>query len=120
MDEAIRQLRGEARRLAQGKPPSQVRYPEEFRRAAVHLAERGQQHGRSVVGLARAIGVSEPTLTKWLRPPAGAGLRPVAVLAAPPTEDAGAGPRPVLLTRQGLRVEGLDRDTLIAILRALG
>jgi hypothetical protein len=34
MDEAMRQLRAEARRLAQGKPPSQVRYPEGFRRAA--------------------------------------------------------------------------------------
>ena len=69
--------------------------------------------------LARAVGVSEPTLTKWLRPPAGAGLRPVAVLAAPALEGA-AVIRAVLITRQGLRVEGLDRDTLIAVLRALG
>jgi transposase-like protein len=120
MDEAMRQLRAEARRLAQGKPPSQVRYPEEFRRAAVRLAGRGQQHGRSVARLARAIGVSEPAQTKWLRPPAGAGLRPVAVPAALPAEAAAAVPSAVLITRQGLRVEGLDRDTLIAILRALG
>jgi len=26
----------------------------------------------------------------------------------------------VLITRQGFRVEGLDRDTLVAVLRALG
>jgi transposase-like protein len=119
MNEAIQQLRAEARRLAHGKPASQVRYPDEFRRAAVRLAGLGQQHGRSVARLARAIGVSEPTLTKWLRPPAGAGLRPVTVLAAPPTEGAAVSSA-VVITRQGLRVEGLDRDTLIAILRALG
>jgi transposase-like protein len=119
MDEEIRRLRAEVRRLAQGKPPNQVRYPDEFRRAALRLARRGQQHGRSVARLARAIGVSEPTLTKWLRPPAGAGLRPVTVVAAPPLQDAAIS-RAVLVTRQGLRVEGLDRDTLIPVLRALG
>ena len=119
MNEVIGRLRAEARRLAQGKPPSQVRYPDAFRRAAVHLARRDQQHGGSVARLARAIGVSEPTLTKWLRPPAEAVLRPVAVLAAP-SPDGAASIGAVLITRQGLRVEGLDRDTLIAVLRALG
>lgn len=120
MNEAIQQLRVEARRLAQGKPASQVRYPDGFRRTAVRLARLGRKHGRSVGWLARAVGVSEPTLTKWLRPPTGAGLRPVAVLAAPPPESAAVINRAVLITRQGLRVEGLDRDTLIAVLRALG
>jgi len=118
MNEAIRQLRAEARRLAQGKPPSQVRYPDGFRRAAVRLARLDRRQGGSVGRLARAVGVSEPTLTKWLRPPTGAGLRPVAVLAAPPPESAAVSA--VLITRQGLRVEGLDRDTLIAVLRTLG
>jgi hypothetical protein len=50
-----------------------------------------------------------------------AGIRgPVTVEAAAPTDDATAVPSAVLISRQGLRVEGLDRDTLIAILRALG
>ena len=119
MKDAIHQLRAEARRLAQGKHPSQVRYPDAFRRAAVRLGRRSQQHGRSVAGLAQAIGVSEPTLTKWLRPLAGAGLRPVTVVAAPPLDGA-ASSRAVLITGHGVRVEGLDRDTLIAVLRALG
>lgn len=35
MDEAIRRLRTEAQRLAQGKARSQVRYAAAFRRAAV-------------------------------------------------------------------------------------
>jgi transposase len=117
MDDAIRRLRAEAQRLALGKARSQVRYPEAFRRAAVALVRTGPGRGRSVARLARDIGVSEPTLTKWLRPTA-LGLRPVAVTVMSPPE-LPAGARPVLITRTGLRVEGLDRDGLIAVLRAL-
>ena len=118
MDEAIRRLRAEVQRLALGKPRGQVRYPEAFRRAAVTLARTGQGRGRSVGRLARDIGVSEPTLTKWLRPTPGPGLRPVAVRVMSPSE-APAGASAVLITRTGVRVEGLDRDALIAVLRAL-
>jgi transposase-like protein len=116
MDDEVSRLRAEARRLARGKPPSQVRYPEGFRRAAVQLARRRLGPSLSVARLARGLGVSEPTLTKWLRP--RTGLRPVAVVAAaPPAATAVSGA--VLVTPQGLRVEGLDRDTLIAVLRVL-
>jgi hypothetical protein len=117
MDDAIRRLRADAQRLAQGKARSQVRYPEAFRRAAVTLARTGHGRGRSVARLARDIGVSEPTLTKWLRP-AAPGLQPVAVtVTSPPATPGGA--RPVLITRTGIRVEGLDGDALITVLRAL-
>ena len=115
MDAAIRRLRAEAERLARGKPRSQVRYPDGFRRAAVALARSGGSRTR----LAQALGVSEPTLTKWLRPPASPVLRPVAVTPAPtPERTAGAGP--VLTTPNGVRVTGLDRDALVAVLHALG
>jgi hypothetical protein len=118
MDEEIRRLRAEAQRLARGKPPSQVRYPDAYRRAAVAVARRRRERGGTVAHLARALGVSEPTLTKWLRPPVRPVLRPVAVAAAPtPERSAGA---PVLVTAHGVRVEGLDRDGLIVVLRALG
>jgi hypothetical protein len=119
MDHEPRRLRAEARRLARGKHPSQVRYPDAFQRAVRALARRRLGQGGSVARLARELGVSEPTLTKWCRPPVPPVLRPVAVrpdptpLAPPP---AGV----VLLTPHGARVEGLDRDGLIAVLRALG
>jgi hypothetical protein len=119
MDEEIRGLRAEAQRLARGKHPSQIRYPDEFCRAAARLARGYLGPGRSVARLARQLGVSEPTLTKWLWPPAGTRLRPVTVVAGPPVADA-VNSQAVLVTRHGLRVEGLDRDTLIAVLRALG
>jgi predicted transcriptional regulator len=120
MDEQMRRLRAEVQRLAEGKPRSQIRYPDVIRRAAVALARTrlGQETG-SVARLAREIGVSEPTLTKWLRPPAGAVLRPVAITTRPTTERP-AGSRPVLITPNSVRVEGLDGAALVAVLQALG
>ena len=69
MDAEIRRLRTEAQRLAAGKPARQVRYPEGFRRAVVTLGRRRLGPDGSAAGLARELGVSEPTLTKWLRRP---------------------------------------------------
>lgn len=119
MEAEMRRLRAEARRLGRDKYPSQVRYPDRFRRAAVALARMRQGQEGSVARLARDLGVSEPTLTKWLRPPTPCGLRPVAVTPVP-TPPSRVGVSPVLITPQGVRVEGLDRDTLVAVLQALG
>jgi len=119
MDAAIRRLRAEAERLARGKPRSQVRYPDGFRRAAVALARLRLGSGGSRTRLAQALGVSEPTLTKWLRPAAPPALRPVAV-TPPPTLERATDAGPVLTTPNGVRVIGLDCDALVAVLRALG
>src|SRR3989338_3219148 len=119
MDEEIRRLRTEARRPAGATPPTRVRYPDSSRRAAVAIARRRQERGGSVAHMARELGVSEPTLTKWLRPPAPPVLRPVAVTPAPGPERRGVA-RPVLITPNGVRVKGLDGDTLVAVLQALG
>jgi hypothetical protein len=119
MDDESRRLRAEARRLARGKHPSQVRYPDRFRRAAVALARRRLGPEESVARLARALGVSEPTLTKWLRPRTLPVLRPVTVIPAATSARAG-GAGPVLITPTGVRVQGLDRETLVAVLQALG
>ena len=69
--------------------------------------------------LARELGLSDPTLTKWLRLPAPPGLRPVTVTPPPRSEAAGV-TGPVLITPNGLRVEGLDQGALVAVLQALG
>ena len=98
MEAEARRLRAEARRLARGKPRSQVRYPSRFRLAAVALARRHLGRGGGVAQLAREVGVSEPTLTKWLRPTATPALRPVVVTSAPRAEPA-PDVRPVLITR---------------------
>lgn len=119
MDVEPRRLRAEAQRLAHGKHPSQVRYPETFRRAVVAVARSRLVQGGSVAQLARAVGVSEPTLAKWLRPATRPVLRPVAV-TPPPIPRPQPQPRPVVITPNGIRVKGLDQATLVAVLRALG
>jgi len=118
MDAAIRRLRSQARQLARGKHRTSVRYPAAFRHAVVRLARR-RGPGRSVERLAQALGISAPTLAHWLRRPARAVLRPIGVVPEPRPEPAPATARVVLITPHGLRVEGLDRDGLITVLRAL-
>jgi len=119
MDDRIRRLRSDAHQLARGKVPRAVRYPAAFRAAAVALAGPRLERGGSIARVARDLGLPIQSLGRWVRPPTLATpLRPVAVTAERETA-----PRPpaglVLLTPQGHRIEGLDRDGLIAVLRAL-
>jgi hypothetical protein len=66
--------------------------------------------------VATALGLPARSLLRWLEQSAPPVLRPVTVRPEPAPSAAG----PVLVTPQGVRVEGLDRDTLIAVLRVLG
>lgn len=115
MDAAIRRLRSEARQLAHGKVPTAIRYPAPFRAAAATLTRTQLDQGTSVHRMAGALGLPARTLTRWLQQGAPPVLRPVMVQPDPMLA---AGP--VLVTPQGLRIEGLDLDTLIAVLRLLG
>ena len=82
------------------------------------VARARVDQGGALGDLAEKVGVALPTLQRWLERPAAPRLRPVTLEPAP-----GLGvrdpARPVLITPQGVRVEGLDGATLIAILRAL-
>jgi transposase-like protein len=121
MTDSIRRLRTDARHLTHGKVPTAVRYPAAFQAAAVGLARPRLRHGLSIARVARELGLPSQALGRWLRrlptasgPRARGRLRPVAVVPAAAVVAA-----PVLFTSQGHRVEGLDRDGLIAVLRAL-
>lgn len=119
MDDRIRRLRSEAHQLAGGKVRRAIRYPAAFRAAAVALAGPRLKRGGSIARVARDLGLPIQSLGRWVRPPTPpAPLRPVAVT---PEREAALPPPAglVLLTAQGHRVEGLDRDGLIAVLRAL-
>jgi transposase-like protein len=119
MDDRIRRLRSEAHQLARGKVPRAIRYPAAFRAAAVALAGPRLERGSSIARVAGDLGLPIQSLGRWMRPlTPTAPLRPVAVTPereAVPPPPAGL----VLLTAQGHRVEGLDRDGLIAVLGAL-
>ena len=118
MDGSIRQLRSTVRRFARGKHPNAVRYPASVRAAVVALVRARLGQGQSLARVARGVGISFPTLANWLAAPGAPALRPVTVA---PTAEPAAPPRStlVLVTPQGFRVEGLDGDTLVAVLRAL-
>jgi hypothetical protein len=117
MHEAIRRLRSDARQLTRGKVPTAIRYPAPFRAAAAMLTRTQLDQGASVHRVAGALGLPARSLTRWLQQSTPPVLRPVTVRPEPP---AAPGAGPVLVTPQGLRIEGLDLDTLIAVLRLLG
>ena len=117
MDTAIRRLRSEAQQRARGKAPRAIRYPPRFRASAVKVARAHVSQGGALADLAAEMGVATPTLQHWLEQPATPRLRPVRV--EPVTRLGGEPARPVLITRHGVRVEGLDAEALIAVLRAL-
>lgn len=120
MDAHVRRIRAEIARLQQGQPPRAVRYPTDIRRRVTAIARRRRRQGADVKAIAREVGVAPWTLALWLRQPAVPRLRAVAVVPDPLPAVAAAARRPVLITPQGLRVEGLDGDRLVAVLRALG
>jgi hypothetical protein len=117
MDDAIRRLRSHARHLTRGTALQGIRYPAPFRAAAVQLARAQVARGAPVARVARTLGLPGRSLARWLERPPAPVLRPVA-MAPEPVLAPRAGL--VVITPQGLRVEGLDGETLVALLRALG
>ena len=120
MTEHIDKVRTAIARLQHGRPPTAVRYPAAVRHQVMAIARRRQAEGADVSAIAREVGVAPWTLALWLRKPARAVVRAVQVLPDAARADPPTAPRPVLITPRGIRVEGLDRDLLLAVLRALG
>lgn len=125
MNDPIRRLRTDARQFAHGKVPTAIRYPAAFQATALALARPRLGRGQSIARVARELGLPSQALGRWLGRPPTPGptpsgvVRPVAVTPEPTAATPRAATRLVLLTPQGHRVEGLDREGLIAVLRAL-
>jgi len=109
-------LRLRIRQLTRGKQPRGRRYPASLRAEVVALARARQAEGVAVARIARELGLGARTLALWMgreRP----ALRRVRLVREP---EAAAGPGlPVVHTPTGLRVEGLDLDSVVRLLRAL-
>ena len=96
------------------------RYPEDLRQLAVGFAAEAEACGWSGSRIARRLGIAWGTLERWCaKQPAaefGGGMREVVV-----RDDATSSPelRPVLMTPEGYRIEGLGQEELVEILRAL-
>ena len=92
-----------------------IRYTPALRNRAVVIARKRREAGVAVAAVARELGVRPRALRLWLQSPARPRLRRVAIATLP----VAAVDRPVLITPQGFRVEGLSAGGLVALLRAL-
>jgi hypothetical protein len=116
MDVEARQFRRDAARHLGDRTGTAIRYTSALRRRAVAIARQRRGKGIAVAAIGRELGLRPQALRLWLQTPARPCLRRVAVATAP----VAAVDHPVLITPQGLRVEGLDTAGLVALLRALG
>ena len=95
-------------------------YPVELRRDIDAFVRDRMSAGRSAYATAQDLGVSQTTLTRWMRQarrdPGLPHLRPVSVLPVPPTFTGALsvhGPR-------GLRIEGMGFEAVVELIRRLG
>ncbi len=100
--------------LSKGRPALCRRYPKDLRVAAIVCARRRVARGEALGRIARGFQITWKTLSAWLSQQAPAAtLEPVRI--APPQHTAS----PVLITPQGVRIEGLDIVSIAELLRAL-
>jgi hypothetical protein len=119
MNDGVRSIRREITRLKQDRRPTAVRYPERLRRKVIAIARRRRAHGGGLATIARELGLAEWTVNLWLRKTTAPVLRAVEIMPATPPSAATAVTTPVLITPQGVRIEGATIDALATLLRAL-
>jgi len=119
MDRRVKEFRKLAGAFGAGKGPRPMPYPERCRNLALDFAEEGLAEGASVQSVSEALGVAPQTLENW-RQRYGETMRPVRVSAPEREVPADEPMSPVLVMPSGARIEGLDVDGVIAVLRALG
>jgi hypothetical protein len=118
MNDGVRTIRREVARLKHDRRPTAVRYPLALRRKITAIAQRRRVQGAGIATIARELGLAEWTLNLWLRKISGPVLRAVEIVPATPLP-ASAVTAPVLITPQGVRIEGATVDALATLLRAL-
>jgi hypothetical protein len=98
------------------------RFDAELRRRIVAFAERRRREGASWMAIATELGACFETIRRWCgggsRAPARQ-LRRVEVVAEPIVEVSARAPLAVV-TPNGLRIEGVGIDDVVALVRALG
>jgi hypothetical protein len=95
-----------------------VRYPLALRRKITAIARRRRSQGAGIATIAHELGLAEWTLNLWLRKSSVPVLRAVEMVPTTPAP-ASATTTSVLITPQGIRVEGATVDALATLLRAL-
>ena len=121
MPDAAARLRSQSRRFARPDAPTAARYSAEFRVEVVQHARDRVRDGVAVSRIARDLGLRAKTLALWLRQAPASRLRAVRVERDEQHEPVAvvADRRIVVVTPSGVRVEGLDLDGAIHVMRAL-
>ena len=126
--------RGEAAELARevavkrsSMPHKRWRAPDALRERLLAYALRRREHGETISEIAGQVGMVESTLYRWLRRAEAESTRGLSQVAIVPAggertvEQFEVRPLPVrLITPRGVVVEGLDVESLVALLKALG
>ena len=94
-----------------------IRFPASVRRDALAYARQQRAAGATLHRIASDLGVATNTLERWLKIDPEKKFRPVSVRGARPAR--GTKAALVLHGPGGVRVEGLDPEAVVAILRAL-
>jgi len=119
MDREARTFRHDAAGHIGDRTGTAIRYTPDLRRRAVGIARQRRRAGVAVAATARDLGLRPDALRLWLQtPPTRPRLRRVAVSATPEPVAPTSG-LSVLVTPQGVRVDGLDLATLVTLLRGL-
>ncbi len=119
MPDPTRRLRLQARQFENRRKPTGTRYSAAFRAEVVALARDRVAEGVAVTRIARALGLRAKTLTLWLRRTPVPRLRAVRIERDPRPAAVMPETRPVVVTPSGVRIEGLDVDGLVRLMRSL-
>jgi len=131
MDERVRQLRATVEALRQESAPKATRFSAAFREQVIALAKERRAAGTPLVRTASELGLHVRTIGRWLRgiSKKDEGTAPKRhfrrVTVAPTGGDTSAAlipsPAGALVVIVGsLRIEGLDLDGVVRLVRALG
>ena len=131
MDERVRQLRATVEELRQGSAPKATRFSAAFREQVIALAMERRAAGTPLVRTASELGLHGRTIGRWLRgTPNKAGatapkrhFRRVTVALADSETSAARLSSPAsgpIVLVGSLRIEGLDLDGVVRLVRALG
>ena len=103
--------------IARGREGGRGSLPPELRRRAQAYVARRAAEGASQRELARALGLSGATIRSWCRARRAPTFHAVTVVDAPKR---GEGGRLSVVTRGGLRIEGLDVASVCELVERLG
>ena len=119
MLDSARRLRLQRRQFSNRRKPTGTRYSPAFRAAVVAHAHSQVHAGVAIARIARELGLRPKTLTLWMRRRPASRLRAVRVARDPRPTPAVSEIRPVVVTVGGLRIEGLDLDGIVRLMRSL-